>query len=309
MINAMENRKVKVYFPDGHLEKPIWDALITAGYRLGKTERGYLIDVDHPKLLFKQVRPQIMPFYIEMGKGDGGITGEDILRNWMLKSNLKNVEILAELPLRPTKLVAAVSEEIYPEVYNIEDFKKAVGSRKVFIASEFPEIAKAYAEKHGINAIVFDPIGKTEAALLPPMPEADLIIEVTEFGTTLKENMCRIIDFVMEKVHSVFIVNRESLKDSEKREVMENLVTDLKEVIESRNLVSLFFNVPNEEDLKRIIDFLTQRGFDPTISPLAKGGAAVHIILDKSEVKFLKPIMRSMGAKRIATAPVITFGD
>ncbi len=305
----MENEKVKVYFPDGHLEKPIWDALITAGYRLGKTERGYLIDVDHPKLVFKQVRPQIMPFYIEMGKGDGGITGEDILQNWMLKSNLKNVEVLEELPLRPTKLVVAISEEIYPDVYTIEDFKEKVGDREVFIASEFPEIARKYAEKHGLNAIVFDPIGKTEAALLPPMPEADLIIEITEFGTTLKENMCRIIDLVMDKVHSVFIVNRESLKDKEKKKIMENLVTDLREVIESRNLVSFYFNVPNDEDLKRIIDYLTENGFDPTISPLAKGGAAVHIIVDRSRVKFLKPILRSMGAKRIATTPVITFGD
>ncbi len=303
------NERVKVYFPDGHLEKPIWDALTTAGYRLSKSERGYLIDVDHPNLIFKQVRPQIMPFYIEMGKGDGGITGEDILENWMLKSDLQNVEVLEELPLRPTKLVAAISEEIYPNVKTIEDFKSEVGDRKVFIASEFPEIARRYAEKHGINAIVFDPIGKTEASLLPPMPEADLIIEVTEFGTTLKENMCRIIDTVMEKVHSVFIVNRDSIKDKEKRRIMENLVTDLREVIESRNLVSLYFNVPDDDDLKRILDYLTDRGFDPTISPLAKGGAAVHIIIDRSEVKFLKPIMREMGAKRIATSPVITFGD
>lgn len=303
------NERVKVYFPDGHLEKPIWDALTTAGYRLSKSERGYLIDVDHPNLIFKQVRPQIMPFYIEMGKGDGGITGEDILENWVLKSDLQNVEVLEELPLRPTKLVAAVSEEIYPNVKTIEDFKAEVGDKRVFIASEFPEIASRYAEKHGLNAIVFDPIGKTEASLLPPMPEADLIIEVTEFGTTLKENMCRIIDVVMEKVHSVFIVNRDSIKEEEKRRVMENLVTDLREVIESRNLVSLYFNVPDEEDLKRIIGYLTDRGFDPTISPLAKGGAAVHIIIDRSQVKFLKPIMRDMGAKRIATSPVITFGD
>lgn len=308
-MRERESNRVKVYFPDGHLEKPIWDALTTAGYRLSKSERGYLIDVDHPNLIFKQVRPQIMPFYIEMGKGDGGITGEDILENWTLKSSLQNVEILEELPLRPTKLVAAVSEEIYPHVRTIEDFKTEVGDRVVFIASEFPEIARRYAEKHGLNAIVFDPIGKTEASLLPPMPEADLIIEVTEFGTTLKENMCRIIDLVMEKVHSVFIVNRDSIQNRKKREIMENLVTDLREVIESRNLVSLYFNVPDENDLKKILNYLTDRGFDPTISPLAKGGAAVHIVIDRSQVKFLKPIVRNMGAKRIATSPVITFGD
>ncbi|MET1123853.1 MAG: ATP phosphoribosyltransferase [Archaeoglobaceae archaeon] len=301
--------KVKIYFPDGHLEKPIWDALVTAGYRLSKSERGYIIDVDHPKIVFKQVRPQIMPFYIEMGKGDGGFTGEDILENWRLKMELRNVEVLARLPLRPTKLVAAVSEDVYPDVWSIDDFKAAVGDRKIFIASEFPEIAKKYAEEHGLDAVIFDPIGKTEASLLPPMPEADMIIEVTEFGTTLKENRCRIIDVVMEPVYSAFIANKESLRDREKREVMENVVTDIREVIESKNLVSLFFNVPNEEDLRRIIEYLTAKGFDPTVSPLAKGGAAIHIILDKAEVKFLKPVVRAMGAKRIATAPVITFGE
>ncbi len=299
---------VKVYFPDGHLEKPIWDALVSAGYRLGKTERGYLIDVDHPKIVFKQVRPQIMPLYVDLGKGDAGITGMDILENWKLKVELKNVVILDTLPLRPTKLVAAISEEVYPNVETIEDFKAVVGEKKIYIASEFPEIAKKYAEKHGLSAVVFDPIGKTEASILPPMPEADLIIEVTEFGTTLKENRCKIID-VLKEVHSVFIANSQSLENEEKREVLENLVTDIKEVINSKNLVSLYFNVPEEENLKKIVKYLTNEGFDPTISPLAKGAAAVHIIVDKSKVKFLKPILRNMGAKRIGTSPVITFGD
>lgn len=298
-----------MYFPDGHLETPIWDALVTAGYRLKKSQRGYLIDVDHPKIIFKQVRPQIMPFYIEMGKGDGGFTGEDIFENWKLKMEMKNVEILARIPLRPTKLVVAASEEVYPDVKDINDFKRVVGNRKVFIASEFPEIAKKYAEKHGLNAVVFDPIGKTEAALLPPMPEADLIIEITEFGTTLKENMCKIIDTIMDPVYSVFIANKKSLEDREKREVMENLLTDVNEVISSRNLISLLFNVPDEKDLAKIIEYLTSNGFDPTVSPLAKGGAAIHIILDRSQVKFLKPAIRAMGAKRIATEPVISFGD
>lgn len=301
--------KVKVYFPDGHLEKPIWDALETAGYRLKKSERGYLIDVDHPKIIFKQVRPQIMPFYIEMRKGDGGFTGEDILENWRLKTELKNVEVLARLPLRPTKLVAAISEEIYPEVNNMEEFKEVIKDRTIFIASEFPEIAEEYVRRHKINAIVFDPIGKTESSLLPPFPEADMIIEVTEFGTTLKENKCKIIDVLKDPIYSVFIANKDSLLDKEKREVMKNLVTDISEVLESRNLVSLFFNVPSEEDLRRIIDYLTSKGFDPTVSPLAKGAAAIHIIVDRSQVKFLKPVLRDMGAKRIATAPVITFGD
>uniref|UniRef100_A0A7J2TGB2 ATP phosphoribosyltransferase n=1 Tax=Archaeoglobus fulgidus TaxID=2234 RepID=A0A7J2TGB2_ARCFL len=299
---------VKVYFPDGHLEKPIWDALQTAGYRLGKSERGYLIDVDHPKLIFKQVRPQIMPLYIELGKGDAGITGQDILENWKLKMELENVVVVDYLPLRPTKLVAAISEEVYPSVRSIEDLKRAVEGRTVYIASEFPEIAKKYAEKHNLNAVVFDPIGKTEAAILPPLPEADLIIEVTEFGTTLKENRCRIIDVLME-VQSVFIANKNSMQDREKREVLENLLTDIKEVINSRNLVSLYFNVPEEQNLRRIVEYLTSEGFDPTISPLAKGAAAVHIVVDKARVKFLKPVLRAMGAKRIGTSPVITFGD
>jgi ATP phosphoribosyltransferase len=300
---------VKVYFPDGHLEKPIWDALVTAGYKLGKSERGYLIDVDHPMLVFKQVRPQIMPFYVEIGKGDGAITGWDILENWKLKMELENVVVLDFIPLRPTKLVVAVSEEVYPELRTIEDFRESVGKRKIFIASEFPEIAKEYAKKKGLNAVVFDPIGKTEASLLPPIPEADLIIEVTEFGTTLKENKCRIIDVLNDQVKSVFIANKESLKQREKKEVLENLLTDIKEVIESRNLVSLYFNVPEKENLDRIIEYLTSEGFDPTISPLARGAAAVHIIVDRARVKFLKPVLRSMGAKRIGTSPVITFGD
>ncbi len=301
--------RVKIYFPDGHLEKAVWNALVEAGYKLAKSERGYMIDVDHPNILFKQVRPQIMPFYVSMGKGDGGFTGEDILENARLRHDLSNVVVVDRLPFRPTKLVVAISEKMYPDVKTIEDFKAAVGERVVMFASEFPELAREYAKRVGINAIVFDPIGKTEASLLPPEPEADIILEVTETGTTLRENGCRIIDVVKDPVYSVFIANKGSFEDSEKRRIMENLVTDVREVLESKNLVSLFFNVPNEEDVPKITAFLTAEGFDPTVSKLAKGGVAMHIILDRAKVKFLKPKLRELGAKRIATAPVISFGD
>ncbi|RUM34833.1 MAG: ATP phosphoribosyltransferase [Archaeoglobus sp.] len=300
---------IKVYFPDGHLERPVWDSLVEAGYKLHKSKRGYMISVDHPKIVFKQVRPQIMPFYVMMGRGDAGFTGEDILENSKLRYSLNNIEIVERLPLRPTKLVIAISEEVYPDVKSIDDFKQAVGNRQVMFASEFPELARVYAEKVGLNAIVFDPIGKTEAALLPPEPEADLILEVTEFGTTLRENGCRIIDVFRDPVYSVFIANKESYSNTEKRNLMNNLITDVREVLSSKNLVSLLFNVPDENDIPIIKDFLVKEGFNPTISTLAGGGVAMHIILDRSKVKFLKPKLRELGARRIATSPVITFGD
>jgi len=130
-----------------------------------------MISVDHPDIVFKQVRPQIMPFYVMMGRGDAGFTGEDILENSKLRYGLDNIVVVEKLPLRPTKLVVAISEEVYPDVKSIEDFKQVVGNREVMFASEFPELARTYAKKVGINAIVFDPIGKTEAALLPPEQE------------------------------------------------------------------------------------------------------------------------------------------
>ena len=303
--------KIKIYFPDGHLEQSVWNALTEAGYRLQKSERGYLIRVDHPDIIFKQVRPQIMPFYVMRGKGDGGFTGEDIFENAKLayKDLEEKVIPLERLKFRPTKLVVAVSEEIYPNVRSIEDFIAEVGDREVMFASEFPEIARKYAERVGLNAVVFDPIGKTEASLISPKPEADIILEVTESGTTLKENGARIIDVINREVHSLFIANRESMKDRRKRQIMENLITDIKEVLTSRDYVSLVFNVPNEEDIQPILKFLTEKGFDPTVSQLSQGGVAMHVILDRSQVKFLKPNLRDLGARRIATSPIITFGE
>ncbi|AGK61839.1 ATP phosphoribosyltransferase (homohexameric) [Archaeoglobus sulfaticallidus PM70-1] len=302
---------VKIYFPDGHLEKPVWDAMIEAGYKLKKSERGYHISVDHPEIILKQVRPQIMPFYIMRGRGDGGFTGEDILENSMLRYEKLNekVVVVERLPFRPTKLVVAVSEEMYPGVKTIEDLKEVAGDKELMFASEFPDLAKKYCEEKGLNAIVFDPIGKTEASILPPDPEADLILEITEFGTTLRENGCRIIDVVKDPVYSVFIANKESYSNPHKRKLMENLITDIKEVLDSRNLVSFLFNVPDENDIPKILEFLTSEGFDPTVSKLAKGGVAIHIIIDRSKVKFLKPVIREMGGKRIATQPVISFGE
>ncbi len=297
----------KIYFPDGHLEKPIWDALIKAGYNLRKSSRGYMIGVDHPDLTFKQVRPQIMPFYVNMNKGDGGFTGGDILENSKLRYDLKNVVVVDELPFRPTRLVAAVSKEQYPDVKTIENLRDQVEDKQIMLASEFPELAERYAKTNGLNAVVFDPIGKTEASLLPPHPEADLIIEVTEFGTTLKENECRVIDNVMDGIKSVFIANANSYE--KKKPIIENLMTDLREVLNSQDLVSMVLNVPQKDKIDPVLNFLGQEGFNPTVSQLAGGGVAVHIILNREKVKFLKPKLRELGARRVASSPIITFGD
>jgi ATP phosphoribosyltransferase len=300
-------QSAKIYFPDGHLEKPVWDALIKAGYNLYKSKRGYMIDVDHPDIIFKQVRPQIMPFYIMMEKGDGGFTGEDILENSKIRYGLNNVVVVDKLPLRPTKLVVAISKEVYTDIKTIDEFRDFVQDRQIMLASEYPEIAKKYADDNGLNAVVFDPIGKTEASLLPPQPEADMIIEVTEYGTTLRENECVIIDTLMDSIHSVFIANTKSYE--KKKSIIDNLIIDLREVLNSQNLVSLIFNIPEEEKIEPMIDFLTKEGFNPTVSKLAGGGVAIHIILNRERVKFLKPRLRELGARRIGTQPIITFGD
>lgn len=83
------------------------------------------------------------------GKGDGGFTGEDIFENSKLKYGLENVVLVERLPLRPTKLVVAVSEEVYPEVKTIDDFKEVVGDREVLFASEFPELARNTLKRLG----------------------------------------------------------------------------------------------------------------------------------------------------------------
>jgi len=191
---------IKFYIPDGHLEKKTLELFEKAGFEVSISDRDYNPKIDDPDILLKRIRPQDFPFVLGTGKGDVAITGSDILKEFRLQypKMADNVKELLDLQFGKTKLCVAVSEDVFPDVKTIEDCAKKFRGKEAVVATEYPGITAEYLKKKGIKAIIRQPAGKTEAWLTPPVPEADMIVETTETGRTLKENRCAVLDTVFE---------------------------------------------------------------------------------------------------------------
>ncbi|RLI88278.1 MAG: ATP phosphoribosyltransferase [Candidatus Altiarchaeales archaeon] len=297
---------IKFYIPDGHLEKRTLDIFARAGFQVTLTERGYNPEIDDGEIVLKRIRPQDFPFVLSLGKGDLAITGSDILREFELKhpEDKNRVQELLDLKFGKTKLCVAVSEDVLPGVKSIESFRNyAEGlekeGREVVVATEYPNIAKDYLKKNKIRAIIRKPAGKTEAWIIPPMPEADLIIDTTETGRTLRENRCRIIDTIMESTARL-VVSEESLRNKEKAKKIEEIVQLFNGALRGEGKVNVYMNVLNPGDLDAVLDVIRRYVKKPTISDLKSGGYDIFIVIDEGDLKYILPELRREGASSIA---------
>ena len=136
--------------------------------------------------------------------------------------------------------------------------------------------------------------GATE--VFPP-DDADMIIDNTSSGRTLKKHKLKIIDTIMES-STRFIANKQSLKDKWKHEKINEMMTLFQSVLDARCRVMLEMNVPNDK-FEKIIKMLPCMR-SPTIAPLyGEQGYAVKIAVKKHDVVKLIPMLKKYGATDI----------
>jgi ATP phosphoribosyltransferase len=292
---------IKFYIPDGHLERKTLELFEKAGFEVTISDRDYNPRIDDPDILLKRIRPQDFPFVLGAGKGDIAITGSDILREYRLQypDTGKNLEELLDLKFGKTRLCAAISEDALPEVKTIEDFAKVAAKREVVVATEYPNITGEYLKSKGIKATIRKPAGKTEAWLIPPQPEADMIVETSETGRTLKENRCRILDTVTEATAHL-ICNKNALKDSKKEKKIREIVMLFEGVLKSKGKVNVYLNVLKEKDLEGVLQVINSYVERPTVTDLKGGGHDIFIVIDEKNLRHILPEVKKRGATSIA---------
>ena len=134
------------------------------------------------KLLFEEagivtMRPSDVPTYVESGAADIGITGKDVLA----EQSGRRVYELLDLGFGGTRMVlATVAGDPNPATEAL----RRLGV--VRVATKYPKIAMAYFEETGRQAEIVEVKGSVELAPLTGMVEA--IVDLTQTGTTLREN-------------------------------------------------------------------------------------------------------------------------
>lgn len=277
--------------PKGSLEAATVEMFEKAGYKIKINPRSYYPTINDDEIECMLIRAQEMARYVEEGILDCGLTGKD----WIVETGA-DVEEVAELVYgkvgrKPLRWVLAV-----PENGPIQKPEDLEGKR---ISTEAVGMTKKYLEKKGIKASVEFSWGATE---VKPPRLADAIVEITETGSSLKENKLKIIDELCTST-TRFIANKKATTDDWKKAKIEKIALLLKSVLNAEGKVGLMMNV-KESNLSTILGMLPALE-RPTVSKLAEDGwVALNTIIEEATVRDIIPELLKRGAHGIVEYPL-----
>ncbi len=299
--------QVKFAIPKGSLEDATFKLLERSWTKVNRKSRTYRVFLDDPNIIVKMLRPQEIPTLVSEGLYDVGITGKD----WVGETKA-DVEPILDLEYGKIRLVIA-----FPDKYSyknldamIADYAKKkkilrISSEYLTTASKFLKESKSYKKYYGSkdplivtpwvrlgtnkNVQIHLSFGATEAK---PPEDVDAIMDVTETGTTLKQNQLKIVDKVLES-NAYLVANKNSIKDKSKREKIFDIVTLMRGAVHGRKYLHIYLNV-EEKNLKKLLKEVTSLK-RPTVSPLSeKGWFGVNTVIEKSEFHKLVPKLRKI---------------
>ncbi|MDR2552337.1 MAG: ATP phosphoribosyltransferase [Treponema sp.] len=269
--------KLRVLIPKGRIFDNLSRLFEEAGFPIAMAERTYRPVAAADWLDVKIMKPQNVGELLEMGSHDAGFTGID----WIRESGARVEEIL-DLGFDRVRIVAAVPEELD---------EAALRQNKIVAATEYVNLAGDWLRSRGYEYRIVRTYGATE--VFPP-DDADLIIDNTSTGQTLKDNGLRIIDTLLES-STRFVASREAMANPEKRSRIEELSMLFRAVLDGRDRVMIEMNLPRQGFEKIAASLPAMRS--PTVSPLyGENGYAVKIAVRKDEVSGLIPRLKKLGA-------------
>ncbi|MBL7152611.1 MAG: ATP phosphoribosyltransferase [Phycisphaerae bacterium] len=286
----MSDNILKLGIPAGSLQKATIELFAKAGFGILGSDRSYLPRIDDDQIEPVCLRAQEMSRYVADGVLDAGITGYD----WIMENGSDVIDVCelaySKRTSNPARWVLAVPNE--SKVAAAKDLAGGI------IATELVKVVEEYFAEKGVKVKVEFSWGATEvkARLL------DAIVELTETGTSLRENNLRIIDTVITSTTRL-IANRQAWENKFKREKIENIAILLNAAIEARNKVGLKLNI-KKNALDSILKILPAEK-SPTISPLADSDyIAIEVIIDEKTERSLVPALKRAGASGIITYPL-----
>jgi len=157
------------------------------------------------------VKTADLPVYVEKGAADVGVIGKDVILE-------ARPDVYELANLQTGKCVVAVAGK--PQT-NIDAFSALT------VATKYPQITKSYFDKRDVPIELIHLNGSIELA--PLIGLSNVIVDIVETGTTLKENGLVILDEIVE-VSARLIVNKASF--ATKTERIEDLIAQLKKGVE-----------------------------------------------------------------------------
>ncbi len=204
---------LNVALPKGRLGEKVYDTFERIGYgcpSIREKDRRLIFENPEHHIRFFWSKPSDVSIYVEHGAADIGVVGKDILLEYE-----PDVYELADLKLGKCSMCVAA-----PVGYRDNPEKT------LKVATKFVNIARDHYEKIGRNIEICKLNGSIELA--PILGMTDVIVDIVETGTTLKENDLEVVERFLP-ISARLIANKASLKF--KSELITDVVRKIREAV------------------------------------------------------------------------------
>jgi len=208
---------LNVALPKGRLGEKVYDMFEKAGFEcpsIKENNRKLIFENPEKGVRYFWVKPSDVAIYVERGAADIGVAGKDILLEY-------EPDIYELLDLGFGKCRMAVAAKA--------DFRDNP-QRTLRVATKFSNIAKGYYAALGRDIDIIHLNGSIEIA--PILGLSDVIVDIVETGTTLKENNLQVTETIVP-ISARLIANKSSFKF--KNEQIEAIAKSLALQTEEKN--------------------------------------------------------------------------
>lgn len=189
-------KMLNIALPKGRLGEKVYDLFEKAGYEcpsIKENSRKLVFENSEKGVRYFWVKPSDVSVYVERGAADLGVAGKDILLEYA-----PDVYELLDLKIGKCSMAVAAKREF------VDDRNKPLT-----VATKFANIAKRYYAKQGREIDVVPLNGSIELA--PILGLSDVIVDIVETGSTLKENDLVVVEKFLP-ISARLIANKSSFK-------------------------------------------------------------------------------------------------
>lgn len=187
---------LNIALPKGRLGEKIYKILETAGYGspdMNENARKLIFESADGSVRYFWVKPSDVAIYVERGAADIGIAGKDIILEYA-----PDVYELCDLDTGKCRMAVAAMKGYVDDP-----------SKTLRVATKFSRVAKKHYAAMGRDIDIIHLNGSIEIA--PILGLSDVIVDIVETGTTLRENNLEVIETVFP-ISARLISNKASYK-------------------------------------------------------------------------------------------------